>query len=268
MYNLRIYYRQLRKSFQDYIYNLASQYYSYRISTRREPYNFIFILGHMRSGSSLLVHLLNTHPDIIGFGEAGIRYKVEKDFHKLTTKVYTTLNKFKMDHKYSLDKLLHDTKLPNQKLLLNQKLKVIFLIREPRKSISSLLKMKLDWDEKQATEYYTKRLLSLENYAKSINNKESSLFITNNQLLQSTDTVFLTFADFLQISPNFSEQYDILKTTGIRGGTGDSSENIKTGRIIRIPQEQTKEISPILLKKNQQAFDKCNATLSQYCQII
>jgi LPS sulfotransferase NodH len=38
-------------------------------------YEFVHILSHMRSGSTLLAHLLASHPEIIGYGETHIRYR-------------------------------------------------------------------------------------------------------------------------------------------------------------------------------------------------
>jgi hypothetical protein len=35
---------------------------------------WLFVLGHMRSGSSLLVHLLNSSPEILGYGETHREY--------------------------------------------------------------------------------------------------------------------------------------------------------------------------------------------------
>ena len=36
---------------------------------------FLFIMGHPRSGSSLLMHVLSDHDKIIGFGEYFIKYQ-------------------------------------------------------------------------------------------------------------------------------------------------------------------------------------------------
>ena len=35
---------------------------------KNKPYKFLFVMGHIRSGSSLLMHILATNPEIIGYG--------------------------------------------------------------------------------------------------------------------------------------------------------------------------------------------------------
>ena len=50
-------------------------YYGVRYySTLAAGYELLFVLGHMRSKSSLLVHLLNSNPEVLGYGETHIGY--------------------------------------------------------------------------------------------------------------------------------------------------------------------------------------------------
>ena len=108
---------------------------------------------------------------------------------------------------------------------------VIFLLREPSKSLKSILDLKPHWDDRIALCYYQDRLAMLEKYARLINSRERSLFITHEQLINQTDLCLDALRIFLETKEGFSEQYEILKTTGMRG-IGDSSNNIKAGRII------------------------------------
>src|SRR5262245_57001546 len=48
-----------------------------------KPASTILILGHMRSGSTLLLHILLTNPEVIGCGERNAVYRSPEDFDKL-----------------------------------------------------------------------------------------------------------------------------------------------------------------------------------------
>jgi len=83
----------LRHGIRLYKNDLIAGYFYFRINTladpytivgRGQPYRILLILSHMRSGSSLLTHLLNSNPEIIGYGETHIQYASEQDFKKLS----------------------------------------------------------------------------------------------------------------------------------------------------------------------------------------
>ncbi|MEQ8973688.1 MAG: sulfotransferase family protein [Coleofasciculus sp. C1-SOL-03] len=245
----------------------------YHIIGRSQPYRILFILSHMRSGSSLLTHILNSNPDIIGYGETHIQYASEADFKCLMLKVYwqaqefrklSDIKNFSMHQKYILDKVLHNNKFLSESFLVSPNLYSIFLLREPQRSLASIAELKPHLSEEQVLDYYVKRLSMLEHYAQLINSKERSLFITHNQLLEQTDLVFDALHDFLGTRQGFSEDYQILRTTGMRD-VGDHKGNIKAGHIIRTPRKLKNKISPDLVEKGMQSFNQCSATLSEYC---
>ncbi len=245
----------------------------YHIIGRSQPYRVLFILSHMRSGSSLLTHILNSNPDIIGYGETHIQYASEADFKRLMLKVYWQAQEFRklsdiknlsMHQKYILDKVLHNNKFLSESFLVSQNLYSIFLLREPQRSLASIAELKPHLSEKKVLDYYVKRLSMLEHYAQLINSKERSLFITHNQLLEQTDLVFGALHDFLGTRQGFSEDYQILRTTGMRD-VGDHKGNIKAGHIIRTPRKLKNKISPDLVERGMQSFNQCSATLSEYC---
>ncbi|MDJ0528308.1 MAG: sulfotransferase family protein, partial [Microcystis sp. M53600_WE12] len=113
----------------------------------------------------------------------------------------------------------------------------------------------------------TGRLATLESYARLINSKEKSLFITHDQVLNQSQFVFNSLQSHLDTKTGFSEEYRVLKTTGTRG-IGDSSENIKAGKIIKQARKLDIEISDDVLTQAQKAYDRCYETLSHYCHCI
>lgn len=239
----------------------------YQIKFRKQPYKILFLLSHMRSGSSLLTHILNSNPDIIGYGETHLNYSSELDLKTLMFKVYWHIRDYNMQHKYVLDKVLHDHKFLQEDFLTSNNIYTIFLIREPQRTLASILDIKPHLTEEKAFDYYVQRLSTLERYAKLINSKDHSVLINYDQLVKQPDSVLLALRDFLGTKEDFSVKYKVLRTTGLRG-IGDSSDNIKSGRIIKNPRKLDIKISQELVDKAMQSFHQCSITLHEYCKTI
>lgn len=265
--------------------DLIQTYYNFRINTiedpykirlRIKPYRILFIISHMRSGSSLLTHILNSNSEILGYGETHIQYSSESDFKKLMTRLYwygqefrnlNHLKNLKMNHKYVLDKVLHNNKFLDEEFLISENIYSIFLIREPQRTLNSIMELKPHWSQEKTLNYYCERLSKLENYAEKINNKERSLLITHDQLLNHTNSVFKSLKNFLVTEEGFSEEYQILKTTGMRD-VGDHKGSIKAGHIVRTPRKLENKIAQDLVEKARESFNHCSTTLSQYCSTV
>lgn len=263
------------KIVQNYFYNrLNFSANPTQILGRKEPLKFVFILSHMRSGSSLLTHILISNPAIIGFGESHIVYYSEDDFKKLMMKSYYQFQEFskfpehlsrlKMNHTYVLDKILHNQKILNEDLLNSDSIYLIFLLREPERSLASLLDLKPHWNQENAYEYYTDRLRKLVDYAKQVNNPEKSLFLTHEQVLNQTELTLAKLQEFLQTEQPFSEEYELNRSTGQRY-IGDYKGNIKAGKIVRQKRELNHEIDEQLVIESRHHYDRCCQELSQLC---
>ena len=242
----------------------------YQILFRKTPYRILFILGHMRAASSLLSHILTSNPEIIGYGETHTQYYSAQDLKKLMSKLYGNhyqLKNMTMSHKYMLDKILHNNKLIDDSFLKSEQVYALFLIRKPQRTIASILDLKSDWDEHKALNYYRERLAKLEEHARFINDKNRSLFIKQEQILDDTDKVFLALQTFLDTKTGFSEQYEVQKTTGMRY-VGDQTENIKSGRIVRQKRKLAIEPTEATIEKAMESYQRCCQTLSQYCTLI
>ena len=194
---IRLVKNDLIKNYQNIRVNTPQN--PYQIWLRKKPCRILLLLGHMRSGSSLLTHILVSNPDVIGYGETHIKYGSDLDFKKLILKVYWQSQEFRkfqdlknlrMNHQYILDKVLHNTKILDETILTSENIYTIFLIREPARSFASMLDHKPHWQEQDALDYYLKRLAKLEAYAKLINNKQRSLILSHQQLIDQTELVF------------------------------------------------------------------------------
>ncbi len=277
--------KNLRNSIRNIKNDLIYRYYDFRIKnsqnpyqvlSKKEQYKVIFILSHMRSGSSLLTHLLISNPEIKGYGETHIQYEGDDNIKSLIYKIYfhnqqftnlKDLGKLRMNHTYILDKLLHDKKLLNKDFLSKDNFYFIFLIREPQRSLVSMLDHKPHWQQEDAMNYYCQRLSTLSEYAKIINDQNRSIALTYTQLIDQTELVFKALQKFLRTDQGFSENYQVLNTTGKRN-IGDFKENIRSGRIIRKPRELKFSISPHLLEESKETYQECIDILEQYCQVI
>lgn len=242
----------------------------YELHTKKQgiPEKTILILAHERSGSSLLAQLLNTTSEITGIGEARILYQSMADLKTLIGKIDWELGKTKKISKYVFDKLVSNGLPVPQEILNNDRVYVIFLVRGAERTLSSMLKsgFHLSWGEPEALECYCSRLLALENYARTINDKKRTLFLTYEHLVNQTKLVLTVLEEFLELQEPLSENYGILPTTG-KKGTGDLSENIKLGYIIKTHKNPEGQISSEYLEAGNAAFDKCCATLSEYCTV-
>lgn len=239
----------------------------YRVLFKKNFYKIILILSHMRSGSSLLTHILCSNPEIIGYGETHIKYSSEQDFKKLIFKVYWKRRIYQMNHRYVLDKVLHNSKFLQEDFLRSQNLYAIFLLREPEYVLPSMIETKPHISETEALKSYTYRILMLENYARIINNRKRSFLLTYDQLINDSNSTFKDLKRFLNVKKDFLEEYEVFKTTGLRG-IGDSVGYIKEGHIIRTPREINIQVRKELLEKGRICFNKCFSTLSNYCQTV
>lgn len=248
----------------------------YRVVFRPQPYKILLILSHMRSGSSLLTHLLNANPEVIGYGETHLTYAQPADFQELLFRVYTRSQEFRtwkdvgnlrMHHQYAMDKILHNARLPAETLLESTSLKQLFLIREPERSIASLLDLKPHWGEAEAIAYYCDRLHTLTRYAQVVSDASRAFLVTYDQILDQTEAVLGGLQTFLQTKAPFSETYPLLKTTGQRG-VGDSKGNIKAGKIIREKRPLSQPLSIATIHQAQTAYQKALEILPEHCTTI
>lgn len=198
-------------------------------------HEYVFVLSHMRSGSSLLTHILVSNPDILGYGETMTRYTAPRDFDLLALKIWYTLRQwpFRNPVRYLLDKLLHNVLLSpeDMSLLFKHQVRLVFLFRDPGDTLSSLVRS-LGYTPARAIAYLTERLDMLHQYVEQVPSDYPAVTLTYRQLVYETPAALEMLRSFLDLRVPLSEDYRLLKTTGMPG-IGDFSSNIRTGRIVR-----------------------------------
>ena len=243
----------------------------------RAPFKYLFVFAHMRSGSSLVVHLLNSHPSILGYGETRIKYDNADSLSHLVSKVSLFFEKNRVAETYVMDKVPHDDLFVETNLLKREDVHCLFLLRNAEKTLPSITDMYINVfpkifpgynaGEVEALNYYSKRLEKMVELAQAADSKERSMFITYDQLLDRTDDVFVALHEWLNIENTFSETYETHRATGLPL-VGDFSEAIRSGKIQRDNKTTDHEINSELLEQGTIVYNRSCEKLRVLCNSI
>ena len=193
----------------------------------------------MRANTSLIGHILGSHPQICGYYEMHLSYKNQQDLlaqEQLYLKQETTSK----NAEYLFDKLLHnDYQLLPKKICQepNQQLKILVSLRpaeQTLKSIINLFQKKNNnhpyADPVNATQYYIKRLKLIADFCKTYPN--SYYYYDADMLRNDSETTLKKLTQWLELTSPLSSEYQCFSKTG-QERAGDSSANIKQGKIIK-----------------------------------
>lgn len=125
----------------------------------------LFVLGHMRCGSTALAQILCDHPAISGYGEAHLRYDSEASLGKLALSLVRR-KAFRPSAPHLFDKVLHDRydRVVDPGFYSSR---AIFLIRPPLETIASIRRLFATLGSPEyssdaiAADYYETRLETL-----------------------------------------------------------------------------------------------------------
>jgi hypothetical protein len=192
----------------------------------------VFIMGHMRSGSTLLTHILLTHPEIIGCGERNVAYRSRDDLDKLEIAARLERRSLFRPISWVADQLNHDIFTPGPELLRCDRIRCVLLLRDPHETIQSLLNLtkpfSTDWPVERAVDYYVNRTNSLAAYAEMLG--ERAMALTYADLVDRTPAALRRVESFLCLTSELPQEYTMQRFTGKRG---DPSDGIRLGRIER-----------------------------------
>lgn len=207
--------------------------------TNQENYHHIFLLSHMRANTSLISHILGSHPQISGYYEMHLSYRTKSDLLR-QQKLYSAKDVIKDSSHYLFDKLLHN----RYELLLEDldltKIKLLVSIRPPEQSIKSIINLfqikEIDHPyayPEAAIEYYRERISAL---AKFCERYKGCYYYYDADLIRSKPKHSLAqLQNWLSLESPLTEQYQMFSQTG-QARAGDSSANMTKGKII---QQQT-----------------------------
>jgi hypothetical protein len=223
----------------------------------------LFIVGHMRSGSSLLVHILASNKAIVGFGEAHMNYGNGANLAEHAVRVYRRSGRVWPGGRYVLDKVLHERYGLSAPLLKAMDARTILLIRRPERALRSILELevRIARSDTLACQYYVDRLKAVKNLARELG-PERCTFLTYESLVGETSPTLQSLTSFLELEDPLTADYDLMWSTG-KKGIGDPSERIKTGTVVKQDRSYKHEVSEESLNRAREAFEDCIASCEQ-----
>lgn len=251
---------------------LLSLFWAFRHPyTVLKPQLHLFIMGHPRSRSTLLAHLLGSHNQIVGHIEAFRSYQSRLDLWKLRIQLHRMGN-VTTNTLYLLDKLnLNQYQIASHILQLTPT-HFIFLVRRPQPTIQSIVRLGRTHEavhyygnvERAVTEYCT-RLARLVQDGQRFGSH--SCFIESDQLIECSDDVLGMLTAWLELDTPLQKSYSVFPETG-KIWHGDPSPAIRSGNILpTVDHNDQIEIPASLLVQAEQAYSMCCTQLGQTCAV-
>jgi len=223
----------------------------------------LLVLAHMRSGSTLLLHLLINHPQIAGLGERGACYRSVTDLGRLALATRWHGRMPLRPLRYVADQVNHSRFTPNVTVLEDPRVRLLLLVRHPAASLASLLHLTRTyyepWSVAQAVDYYVERVDTLAGYARAERVRAHAAFLTYDDLTERTQETLSRLQFFLGTEPNFEPNYRLHNFTGKRG---DPSANISSGRVRRAVPQNTYELPAQEVERATRSYQRCLEALA------
>lgn len=229
------------------------------------PLSRIFLLSHMRAYTSLVGHILGSHPEIDGYYELHRGYLVADDLERQRAQ-YAAHDTPKPGSRYLFDKLLHNDYSVNLALPELADATVLIALRPPEptlKSIVALFARKPGQDPYAtpagAARYYLDRLAALEAFAARYPGR--SRYFDASLVRDDAPRLLAALAGWLGLATPLSERYRTFSRTGV-AGAGDSSPGLAEGRILQTtPAPPEIALDPALSRRAETAYRDCRARL-------
>jgi hypothetical protein len=226
----------------------------------------LLVLGHMRSGSTLLLHLLMTNPEISAVGERGKVYACRADLARLRIAARLAHGSPVRHLRYVADQVNHDHLTPDACLLREAEIRVLFLVRQPEATIASIVDLyrryhPLPWSVPQAVDYYVQRLETLARLAAALPGRMSAALVRYEDLIAWPDETLEALRRFLQLAHGFSRTYRIHRFTRTYG---DPGPNIATGRILSSTAGAAVDLSEYESGHVRNAYAQCRVALEPF----
>ena len=226
----------------------------------------LLLLGHMRSGSSLVLHVLLTNPEVTAMGERNALYAHPGDFARFGVAMRLAQGLPFKALRYVVDQVNHNALTPDDHVLRDSRVRILFILREPEATITSLLKLSRHyyenaWSVSLATDYYVDRLARLTDIGHAISSDAAAAFIRYESLTQQPTQTLEALSSFLGLARGFSASYPIHSFTRTRGDPGPL---IASGRIVPNATVPAPELSGAASRALTDAYRRCEAALARF----
>lgn len=200
---------------------------------------YLFVIAHPRSGSTALSHVLQSHPDIVGFGEHHVSYDGLQDLDALATRNAFLARTPDTTHRYTLDKIVWNHHELADAVVDDAACHFVFLVREPIETLESYRRMfhDLPTDERRL-ESYRVRLDGMVSLAQRIADPTRMTMLTYDELVADTEATLRRLTDALDLEPPLRRDYELNHKSG-QQSWGDPSPHLKAGTITAIEHAPT-----------------------------
>ena len=222
----------------------------------------------MRAYTSLAGHILGSHSDINGYYELHQDY-CQDDSVEIQIGRYLENDTLKPHSHFLFDKLLHNHYQLSEKLVRDNRNRILVSLRKPEPTIKSILRLFRNkprdssfQQEPRALNYYCDRLQQLSEFCKKY--EGCYHYYDAEDWVQQPDTLLLNLQHWLNLDTPLSGCYQQFSQTG-KARAGDSSAAIKSGEIKR----ETSDYSDIKLGSDsieigEQSYTQSRAILTQH----
>jgi hypothetical protein len=222
-----------------------------RLHARRAP--FVFILAPMRSGTTLLQHILAEEPEFLTAGETHVVYRSPRDLRRLLERVYAYHGWLGLWPRRVVEKCVTDDLIEDCSLPAWPRVQSVFLVREPLDTVRSLLALRdRQWPFTESVEtagaYYLARLAQLERLAEAVPERARGFVLTYADLVDRPERALGALSHFLGLARPLRPEYREQRWTG-ESRRGDLSETIRQGTIVRREPAAGLELPPGLRER-------------------
>lgn len=202
-----------------------------------ESTRYLLVIAHARSGSSLLVHLLHANPDILGIGEHHVSYDSVADLRSLLNRSRFLARDPRLEPQWVLDKIVWKHHAIADEVLADPRLHLLFLVREPSRTLPSLGRVLPGCRDSQSQlRYYQTRLGEMVELATRMGDPSRMDFVDYDDLVSSSESVLRGLTSSLGLEHPLEPVYKTTAKTG-KMSWGDPGPHIQSGRIQRIDRD-------------------------------
>ncbi|MAF67207.1 MAG: hypothetical protein CMJ84_16315 [Planctomycetes bacterium] len=228
-----------------------------------EP-RYIFLLSHTRACTTLLSHILGSHPEISGHSEQWLDYPTIDDLKKLHWASVCQDAGLRRPTRFLFDKLLHNQQVIGDEVLTMENVYIIFMLRPPEATLKSAINWYEDQTEEGAVQYYVDRLGFLEGLAGSLAARQRPpAYVDAESIIDDTGTCLELIRDYLGLQTPLDENYTVFPDTGRRDGAGDMSPSIFSGEVKRDRPKHDIVLSQEAIEQTRRAYDQCRRALRE-----
>lgn len=242
------------------------------------PHDLLLVRSHMRSYSSVLSHLLGSHPQVAGSGEQHLRYQLPTDLLRLRRRVLREATRHQPP-RWLLDKLLHNGLRPPERWLPPQRSRCLVFVREPLATLRSTMALErrkgahagMLAQPEAACDCYVARLHRLRQDGERLGHQ--ALYFDAEWLHQDTAALLDGIGHWLGLDQPLQARYQTTAHTG-REGYGDMGANIHSGTVLGPEHSTVRDTSGLpdlptrVRAEAQAAYQRCRDALRRHCATL